>query len=435
MKKSDQLKAERKQKLDAQKGMIDTRNASESKEFTPEERTAFDGLTDSVDALDVRITQAEKDERQEARIASMGGESLGTSEKREHEKLKANYDLHKAIRSQMKNGVLDGVEKEIHEETCLRAREAGAMITGVAVPMNYTEKRADGQTVTQDAGAYGANLVATQTQSPIEFLRPKPILESLGARFMTGLTGDVKFPTNDGGIAGAWEGEVDLSGKSKNAYGSKTMKPNRYAVTTLLSLQNLMQSSVDLQMYTVQDIKAVIANAIDAAGINGPGTGNQPTGILNVSGTNSVVAGTNGLAPTWQNIVDMETGIYSANAEAEKMAYLINPATKGKLKTTKHSAGDLNYLMSTANEINGYTAGVSNLVPGNLTKGTGTNLSAGIYGDFSQLLIGQWAFLDITVDEKSMIDQGYIKLIANTFIDVLVRQPKAFSIVKDWLTA
>jgi len=358
---------------------------------------------------------------------------VGSSETREHNKLKERYDLHKAIRSQMPNGVLDGVEKEIHEETVKRAKEAGIAISGLAVPTDFKEKRADGATVTADAGAYGGNLVGTEMQSPIEFLRPKPILESLGARFMTGLVGNLKFPTNDGGIVGAWEGEVDMAGNSKNAYGSKEMKPNRYAVAALLSLQNLMQSSVDLQMFTVNDIRAVIANAIDAAGINGSGANNIPEGILNATGTNAVVGGVDGAAPSWAHIVSMETGIYTSNAEAQNMAYLINPGTKGFLKTTKHAAGDLNYLMSGANEINGYKTGVSNLVPNNLTKGTLVGAAnAAIFGDFKQLLIGQWAFLDLSVDNVSRKKEGYVEIVINTFLDVLVRQPKAFSIIKDW---
>lgn len=348
-----------------------------------------------------------------------------------------DYSLHKAIRSQMANGTLDGVELELHQETVKRAKAAGVAITGLAVPMGTarSEKRADGQTVTQDSGAYGGNLVATELQSPIEFLRPQPVLESLGARFMTGLQGNLKFPTNDGGITATWEGEVTEVANTKNAYGSKEMSPKRLAASVLMSLQNIMQSSTDLELMTVQDIRDAVAEAIDRAGINGSGSGNQPLGILNTSGIGSVVGGTNGAAPTWANIVDLETSIFVQNANSARMNYLINPVTRGRLKKTKHEAGDLGYLMATDNTINGYPVGVSNLVPSNLTKGTGTGLSAGIFGDFSQLLIGQWAFLDMSVDDKSRKKEGYIEITVNTFLDLLVRQPKAFAAVKDWVTA
>lgn len=407
----------------------------EKRDFTAEESVEFRNLQGQIDALNEKIRDAEAFEEN---IRSMAGGApsvtdLGNGEKREHDEMKKRYSLHKAIRSQMPNGKLDGVELEIHQETSKRAAEAGVSISGVAIPM--PERRADGQTVTQDSGAYGANLVPTELQSPIEFLRPSPVLEKLGARFLTGLQGNLKFPTNDGGITAIWEGEVDAVGNTKNAYGSKTMSPKRLAVSTLISLQNLAQSAIDLEMFTIEEIRAAIANAIDIAGINGSGSNDQPLGILNTSGINTIAGDTNGLAPTWPQIVDMETKVFVANANSARMGYLINPVTRGKLKVTKHQAGDLNYIMGVDGTVNGYNVETSNLVPSNLTKGTGTGLSAGIFGDFSQLIIGQWAFLDLSIDDKSRKKEGYVEITANTFLDMMLRHPKAFSVVKDWITA
>ena len=187
-------------------------------------------------------------------------------------------------------------------------------------------------------------------------------------------------------------------------------------------------------MFTIDDIRQAIANKIDEAAINGSGSANQPTGILNAAGTNAVVGGTNGLVPSWANIVDMESKVFVANANAARMSYLTTPGIKGKLKQTVHAANAANYLMNADGTINGYNAAVSTLVPSTLTKGTSSGVAhAGIFGDFSQLLIGQWGFLDISVDDKSRKKDGYIGIDVNTFVDVLVRQPKAFSVVKDWL--
>lgn len=435
MKNSSELKQLRQQKFEEQESIVSDANAREEgkRDLTPNEETRFDTLQTEIEDLDKQIARSVKFEANQAVRAASSGVQVGGSEDQELSKMKKRFSFHKAIRSQMSNGVLDGVEAEIHQETKRRASAAGVAITGLAIPTDFSQQRADGQTVTQDSGGYGAKLVATELQNPIEFLRPKPIVESLGARFMTGLQGNLEFPTNDGGITGAWSGEVATTSASKNAYGSKSMSPKRYAVRSLISLQNIMQSSFDVERMTVDDIRAVIANALDAAAINGSGASNQPTGILNTSGVNSVVGGTNGAAPTWSHIVDLETSIYSANAEAENLAYLINPGTKGFLKKTKHSAGDLNYLMGSSNEVNGYKVGVSNHVPNNLTKGTLSGAAnAGIFGDFKQLLVGQWAFLDLSVDDKSEKKNGYIAIDVNTFADVLVRQPKAFSVIKDW---
>ena len=97
MKKSDELKNERKLKVDAQRVMLEARNATDKKEFSAEERTSFNALNTDIEALDVSIRNAESDEAAEARAASFAGMPVGSSETREHNKLKERYDLHKAI--------------------------------------------------------------------------------------------------------------------------------------------------------------------------------------------------------------------------------------------------------------------------------------------------------------------------------------------------
>lgn len=439
MKKSDALKQKRTALLDKWEGLV-KRAKKEKRELTPDEKKKVRKWRAKIDTLADDIDDEEAFEKHKTARAKSKGKKLkgGTSENRELKDMKKRYSLHKAIRSQMPNGVLDGVEKEIHDETVKRAKEAGVGITGIAIPSPETtervhkETRADGQTVTEDSGNFGGNLVDTSLGPVIELLRPKPILRQMGARFMTGLTGNIAFPTNEGGITASWEGEVSEVPKTKNQYGKKSMQPNRLAVSTLISLQNLMQSTPALERMTVEDMRAAVEEKIDLAGLNGTGAGNIPLGILNAAGTNAVAAGTNGAVPTWAHIVDLETEVYVQNANAAKMGYIINSGTKGRLKKTKHEAGDLGYLMDKKNMINGHEVGVTNLMPSNLTKGSGVDLNAAIFGDFNQLLIGQWAFYDLSVDDKSRKDEGYIQLTLNTFLDILLRQEKAFSVIKDW---
>nr|WP_299385575.1 phage major capsid protein [Allomuricauda sp.] len=439
MKTLAEKKQERAQKLKAQKALIDKRKG-EDRAFTEDEKTEFRKLQGEISALDTEIEQLETEAAVEARVAGLTGApvstELGQGEEREHKELKKRFSLHKAVRAQLGiNGEkFDGAEAELHQETSKRASAAGISINGIAVPTPETpETRADGQTVGEDGGAYGGNLVPETLRSPIEFLEPNPVLRSLGADFIPGLTGKLAFPTDDGGVTASWEGEVDTVPPSKTAFGKKSMEPNRLAVNVLISLENILMSNYNLEMHSVKTMNKRAALKIDEAGINGPGTGNVPLGVLNTTGINLIDGGTNGAAPTWDHLVDLETNVYDANAEASSMAYLINAVTKGRLKKTKHNAGDLGYLMDSANNMNGYKTGVSNLVPKNLAKGSGTNLSAAIFGDWSQLLIGQWGFMDLVADNITRKKDGYIELTLNAFLDVLVKQPKAFSVVKDWI--
>lgn len=434
MRKSTEIKKDLQTKMTAQRAIVEgakDENGAKRTVLNAEEAKNFDTAQTEIEALRSELNRATAYEENMRTAAAASGTPVNDGAAQEEKKIINRYSLHRAVRAEMGVEPLSGVEAEMHEEVKRHAKEAGVNILGVGVPAAV--KRADGQTVTQDAGANGANLVSEDLGGVIEYLRPRPVVESVGARMITGLRGDVAFPTNDGGITASWEGEVATVASTKNAYGKKTMKPNRLACSVLLSLQNIWQSSPDLEAMTVADINTVAALKLDEAAINGAGSGGVPEGILNTSGITTIAGGTNGAAPTWAHIVALETAVYNANADAERMAYIINTATKGALKVTKHEAGDLGYLMSMANTINGYNVGVSNLVPSNLTKGTGTGLSAGIFGDFSQLLIGQWGFYDLSVDDKSRKKEGYIEITMNAFYDTLVRQASAFAAVKDWI--
>ncbi|MDC2985010.1 phage major capsid protein, partial [bacterium] len=126
--------------------------------------------------------------------------------------------------------------------------------------------------------------------------------------------------------------------------------------------------------------------------INGSGSSNQPTGILNTSGIGSVAGGTNGLAPTLDHLLDLKKEVAVDNADVASCGYLTNAKVESVLAKAKDSQSQ--YPLSPygaelgRSQIAGRRFEVSNNVPSNLTKGTGSDLSAVIYGNFADLLIG-----------------------------------------------
>lgn len=430
MKKSAELK----QKLDGlvrqQAAIVDLAEKEQNRSFTADETTRFDDLQCQIDETRGELQRAVQFEENQR---FNGGASVDPKpEEREFTKLMSRYSIHEVMREVNGGEKATGATAELSDEFTRRARAAGLAIQGRAIPIG--EIRADGQTSTEDSGDYGGNLVKTETQEVIEFLRPKLALESLGAKHVTGVTGNLKFPVNNGGITSTWEGEVDEVAASKNAYGSVDINPIRVATKVLVSIQNLMQTGGSVERLTLDDINRVLGITIETAAINGSGSG-QPLGVLNWSGVNSVAIGANGGAPTWAKIVEMETLINNGNASADTLAYLFNSKTRGKLKTTEKNSGQPIYLMGEDGMVNGYKSALSNLLPSNLTKGTSSGVcSAALFGDFSQLNIFTWAFADLVVDKASQAEYGYVKYVINSFNNVLVRQPKAFTHCKDITT-
>jgi hypothetical protein len=83
----------------------------------------------------------------------------------------------------------------------------------------------------------------------------------------------------------------------------------------------------------------------------------------------------------------------------------------------------------------GYSAAFTNVVPGDLTKGTGTGLSAVIYGAFSDLVIGFWSELDVLVNPyaEGPYSRGNVQVRTALTADVAVRHPESFAVIRDAL--
>ena len=185
-----------------------------------------------------------------------------------------------------------------------------------------------------------------------------------------------------------------------------------------------------------QDLATVLGLAVQQAAINGSGTANQPSGLLTLI-TPSVIGGANGLAPTWQNMIDLETAVAVGNAAIGTLGYLTNVKVRGKLKSTQKFTGTNGMPVWDAGNqpINGYAVGVTNAVPSNLVKGTsGATASAILFGNFADLMIGMWGSLDIMVDPYTGSTAGTVRVVALQDVDVAVRNIESFATMVDALT-
>ena len=313
------------------------------------------------------------------------------------------------------------------------ASAMGKESRGIMVPAEVLKRDLNVGTATAGGNTVATDLLAANF---IDLLRNKAVVMGLGTQMLTGLQGNIAIPRATGGATAYWVAESGSPTESQAAFDQVTMSGKTVGAFSDISRKLLLQSSIDVEGYVRNDLATVLALAIDSAAIEGTGSSNQPTGILNTSGIGSIAGGTNGAAPSYANIVGLETEVAQDNADIGSLSYLTNTKVRGKLKQT--------YTNSTYGEIpvfgadgtmNGYNVAVTNQVPSNLTKGTASGVcSAIIFGNFADLIVGMWGSLDLMVDPYTASTSGTVRVVALQDLDIAVRHPESFAAMKDALT-
>lgn len=290
----------------------------------------------------------------------------------------------------------------------------------------------------------GGNLVATELlgSSFIELLRNAMMLDRMGITWLRDLNGNVAIPSQTGAATAYWVAENGAPTESAQTVGQVALTPKTVGAFTDYSRRLLLQASIDVEAFVRADLAAIIGLAIQAAALNGAGASNEPLGILNASGIGSVAGGTNGAAPTYDHMVDLESAVANANADVGNLMYCTNSKVRGKLRKTQEFASTNGKAVWTSGrergigEVLGYDACVTNAVPSNLTKGTSVGVcSAIIFGNWADLLIGMWGGLDVMLDPYTGATSGTKRVVALQDVDVALRRVESFAAMKDALTA
>jgi HK97 family phage major capsid protein len=263
------------------------------------------------------------------------------------------------------------------------------------------------------------------------------VLPKVGARFMSGLQGNVAIPKRTTSVTAYWPGENTAPTEGTNVFGQVTMSPKTLAAYIDVGRRLAIQSSVDVEALVRDDLAQTLAIAIDAAALGGATT-NGPTGLRGTSGIGSVAMGTNGGAPSWTSIVNLVREVEVDNALTGSAAFVTNPKVKAKMALTPRQSSGVegNFLLAPPfDSLYGFPFVVSNQIPSNLTKGSATSVcSAMFFGVWSNLVVGQWGGIELMTDPYSLSTTGATRIVALAELDVCVRLPEHFAAVLDYTT-
>ena len=332
-----------------------------------------------------------------------------------------------ALADPMDKKAQDGARFEL--EVCAAAANKSNRrdLKGALIPIDVLRAsmgRAEGNNIVSQITGAGYTGTAGQTvqtnllaSSFIDILRNRTVFGKL-ARPLTGLVGNVDLPKQTDHAIGYWISEDGVAPLQGADFGVVPVTPNTVAARSILTRRSLMQSSLDLEMITRQDLMAGLALAIDLAGFYGTGANGQPGGITTTTGINVVDFATAG-APTFKELVLMETLIAQGNADVDSMRYVINPTMRGYFKGAHKLAGatDSITIWEPGNTVNGYNTDVTNqIVAGDC-----------FFGNFADAVLAFWSGLQVLCDPYSGSSQGRLQITTMQDVDITVRRGQSFT--------
>ena len=392
--KKETLKLRCKEIINTCKMEIREMTDDEEKEFN-DNKEEIKSLNKQLEELQARLAQYEEEPIEEEENNTNSNKRTKTINS-----MNTEFRLIKAINDIANNRSLDNVASAVISKGTEEMRKSGLSYGG-QIQLPTEELRA---TITVESE--GEDVVATELYNIIEPLRAKNVLVQAGAKFLTNLVGDVQVP-----IMGAsnvtWEGETADAKDGAGAFSNVKLQPKRLTAYIDISKQFLAQDSLSAEALIRQDLINAINSKLEATILGAESGANQPSGLFNGITATSV--------SDFAGVCDLEAAIEDANVIGE-CKYVMSNKAKAGFRNMAKSAKSTQLVME-----GGMIDGTPVL---NTSNVEGKNF---IYGDFSNLAIGQWGGIDLTVDPYTKAAQGQVRLVVNAYFDAIVLRPEAFA--------
>lgn len=386
----------------------------EIREMTDDEKKEFDKNKEEIKALNEELEELKKrlasyeDEMEEEDPKDSSIDKENEDEEKEENKRNLNHNimkktqfsLLKAINDIANNRSLDAVSQAVVKAGAEEMRKAGQSFSGqIQLPV---EERAT-VTVTSEHD----DVIETEFLDLMGPLRAKNVLIQAGAKYLPGLTGDIQVPSMDRSSC-FWEAEIADAQDASVGFTSVKLQPNRLTCYVDISKQFLVQDSLHCEQMIKNDIIAAINSKLEETILGDASAGaNKPAGMFYDVSVADV--------STYRGLCNKEADVEDANVFGPCVYVMSNKAKA--IVRSMDKGGKHTELVYEGDELDG-------------TKVYNTSNVAGtkaIYGDFKNLVIGQWGGIDLTVDPYTRAAAGQVRLVVNAFFDAKVVRPEAFT--------
>jgi HK97 family phage major capsid protein len=246
-------------------------------------------------------------------------------------------------------------------------------------------------------------------------LRPQTTLLQAGARYLSDLVSDVKVPIMSKNTV-YWESETGTAPDAGGTFNNVKLSPKRLTAYLDISKQFLLGGGDSVEESLIHDLESAIYDKLEATVLGSTTGANQPSGIF----TYTTIPETT--INSYSDIGILNANVDNSNA-GWKRVYISSNTMKNYLRTLQKGDGQ------------GFVLQDSKIDGERVYSTSNCLANSMVYGDFSNLVIGQWAGTSILVDNFTKATQGIVRLVVNCYVDSIVARPEAFSIGKINITA
>lgn len=266
------------------------------------------------------------------------------------------------------------------------------------------------------AGSNGSDVIETEFVGLLEPLYAKSVLAQLGVRFYPGLPqGNIHVPIMGKGTVG-WATEMGNASDGAQSTSSVELSPKRLTAYVDISKQLLNQDTIGVEEAIRRDIVKAVADKLEATIFGAEaGSASKPKGMFWDASASPAAVRTLEDGTDFAKVCNIEAEVEEANFTNVK--YLLSTRSKADFRAMAKSTKNTQLV---------YEGGTIDGTPAIVTSNVGI-AGAYIFGDFSNLLVGSWGNIDITVDEYTQATKGCVRLVVNAYFDAKVARENAFA--------
>lgn len=282
----------------------------------------------------------------------------------------------------------------------------------------------------------GGILVPAQVLSAqiIPLLQSTSIAYSLGIMRMPGASGSpIYIPKITGGTTAYWVNHDTTDDptavtRSQPTFGQIRMEPHTLAAAVELSNRLIDLSSPAAEAIVRKQVARDMAIEVDRTVFDGTGADGQPIGILqqeNIQATTNF--GSAAAETAYDKFIDMITSMQSENVASGAFAWVMHPATFGKVRKMKDKSDNTQPKArrlideGAPQSILGVKYGVSTVFPTDKI----------LFGAMDYCVAPEWGSMFVSIDSQAVNRKFTTSLLVGMELDFNITQDKAFHVALD----